>query len=79
MPRPSESRQDDLRDFVTRRIVHYWILNLIDRQLETFSDPTGPTAKPDFRTAEVRGPTDLVPLIVDGNEVGKLKVFDLLP
>jgi Uma2 family endonuclease len=60
-------------------IVHYWIVNLIDNQLETFSDPTGPVAKPDFRTTAILGPTDLVPLFVGGDEVGKLKVSELLP
>ena len=38
----------------------YWILNVVDRQLETFSDPTGPAAVPDYRTTQVFGPADEV-------------------
>jgi Uma2 family endonuclease len=60
-------------------VVHYWILNLIDRQLETFADPTGPAVKPEFRADAIMGPTELVSLFVDGNEVGRVKVSDLLP
>ena len=71
----------DLKKTIYARagIVHYWILNLIDRQLEMFSDPTGPTAKPDYLTTQDFAASDVVPLVIDGSEVGRLKVSDVLP
>src|SRR5579871_3042840 len=28
----------------------YWIVNLVDRQIEIYTDPTGPAEKPDYRS-----------------------------
>ena len=75
----SRDRGFKKRIYARAGIVHYWILNLIDRQVETFSDPTGPSANPDYRTTQVFGPADALPLVIDGKEVGKLCVADVLP
>src|SRR5207253_2718120 len=33
----------------------YWIVNLIDRCVEIYSDPTGPAKKPDYRHKQIYG------------------------
>ncbi len=57
----------------------YGILNLIDRRLEVYSEPTGPAQQPDYRQRRDFGPADTFPLMIDGQERGRVPVADLLP
>lgn len=57
----------------------YWIVNLIDRQIEVYTDPTGPADEPDYRKRRDFGADERVPVVLDGVEVGTLPVADLLP
>jgi Uma2 family endonuclease len=57
----------------------YWILNLVDRVLEVYEAPTGPSEQPDYGAARVYGAADVVPVVLEGVEVGKVQVADLLP
>jgi Uma2 family endonuclease len=67
------------RIYARARIPVYWIINLIDRRVEVYSNPSGPTKKPDYRRIQVLDLGDDVPLVIDGRTVGVLKVRDLLP
>jgi Uma2 family endonuclease len=60
-------------------IAVYWIVNLVDHQLEVHTDPSGACAQPDYATRQVFGPADEVPVVNDGVEVGRIAVRDLLP
>jgi Uma2 family endonuclease len=57
----------------------YWIVNLVEGTLEVHSDPTGAAEEPGYRTRRVYGPEDEVPLVLDGVEVGRIRVSELLP
>ncbi len=59
----------------------YWIVNLVDRRLEVYSEPSGPADAPDYRRRQIFGPGQRVPLILDGREVGcdRGAFLDLLP
>src|SRR5262249_10736519 len=46
----------------------YWIINIVDRCVEVYVDPTGPAKKPEYRDKQVFGTRDSVPLILDGEE-----------
>jgi Uma2 family endonuclease len=59
-------------------IPFYWIVNLVDRRLEVFSDPTGPSDTPDYRHRRDYAADDEPPLLIDGSEVGRVRVRDLL-
>jgi Uma2 family endonuclease len=53
----------------------YWIVNLVDRQVEVYTGP-----RPDgyaFRT--IYRPGQAIPVVLDGVEVGRVPVDDLLP
>lgn len=63
------------RIYARDAVPFYWMLNLVDNRLEVFSEPEGA----DYRTHEVFGPEDAVPLILDGREVARIAVKDLLP
>lgn len=53
----------------------YWIINLVDRQVEVYTDPHpgGYRSRTDSR------PGQDVPVVIDGIEVGRIPVADLLP
>jgi Uma2 family endonuclease len=65
--------------YARARIPVYWIINLVDNQVEVHTDPSGPGASPDYRRRQDYGPDDAVPLVLDGREVGRVPVRDLLP
>ena len=57
----------------------YWIVNLIDGQIEVYSDPSGPHEQPDYGQRQNYSLEDAVPVVVDGQEVGSFALKDLLP
>jgi len=57
----------------------YWIVNLLDGQIEVYTEPSGPTDQPDYRHQQNYGPADAVPVVIEDREVGRLSVQDLLP
>jgi len=66
-----------LEDYAVAGIPVYWIVNLVDGQVEVY---TGPTATPPaYRTRTDYRPGDAVPLVLDGTTVGTISVSDLLP
>ncbi len=67
------------RIYARASIPTYWIVNLPDHQVEVYTNPTGPTAEPHYQQQQVYRPGDLVPLVLDGQEVARIAVTDLLP
>jgi hypothetical protein len=57
----------------------YWIVNLQDRQVEVYTDPTGRASRPRYRTRRDYVETESVPLVLDGREVALISAVDLLP
>lgn len=72
-------RGPKLRSYARAAIVCFWIVNLIDRQIEVYTDPDAIAAVPRFRGTAVYRPGDVVPLTVGGEPVGPVRVADLLP
>jgi Uma2 family endonuclease len=67
------------RIYAAAGIPVYWIVNLVDRQVEVFTDPSGPGERPDYRTRQVFLAGDRVPVVLGGTETGWTAVRDLLP
>jgi len=67
------------RLYAAAGILVYWIVNLIDNQIEVYTDPSGPGDQPDYRHQQNYGPMDAIPVVIEGREVGHLVVQDLLP
>jgi Uma2 family endonuclease len=57
----------------------YWIVNLIDRQIEIYTQPSGPATQPDYAPPQIVPADGTVAVIIDGREVGRLAVNDILP
>ena len=72
-------QQEKRRIYARAGIPIYWIINLIGLRIEVYTDPTGPDALPDYRMRRDYGPDDEVPLVIEGREVARLAVRDLLP
>ncbi len=60
--------------YAQARIPVYWIINLVDRQVEVFSEPDsgGYRSRVDF------APGQDVPVVIDGIEVGRIAVSDII-
>jgi Uma2 family endonuclease len=74
------------RDAVTKKRVYaaagipvYWIVNLPQRCVEVFSEPSGAAEPPDYRRRDVYAESDEAPLTVAGAAVGRVAVAGVLP
>jgi Uma2 family endonuclease len=67
------------RLFAQERVPVYWILNLVDRQVEVYTDPSGATESPDYQHQQIYREGEEVPLVIEGRELGRIPVRDLLP
>jgi Uma2 family endonuclease len=72
-------QRDKTRIYARGGIPVYWIVNLVDRRIEVYTQPSGPTAVPSYSSFQTFQPGDAVPLILDGTKVGAVPVADLLP
>lgn len=72
-------RNDKGRAYARAAISCYWILNLVDRQIEVYTNPTGNVASPNYGQQDIYDIHAAVPFIVDGQERGPVPVRDLLP
>ncbi len=57
----------------------YWIVNLRERKVETYAEPSGAVDLPGYHRQQEFFPGEEVPLILDGVEIGRLSVSALLP
>jgi hypothetical protein len=57
----------------------YWILNLVDRRVEIYQEPAPTSDGADYAKVELVSDTEEAPLILDGVEIARIAVRDLLP
>lgn len=72
-------RADKCRIYARADVPFYWIINLIDRQVEVYSQPSGPTSAPAYAVRQDFRSGDSVPLVLDGATVLTIAVDSLLP
>jgi Uma2 family endonuclease len=72
-------REDKRRIYARNGIALYWIVNVADRIIDVFTDPSGPVLTPDYGTTTTYGSTDVVPVVLAGTTVGSVNAADLLP
>jgi hypothetical protein len=75
----SQDRGEKLRMYAEAKLPVYWIVNLVDNQIEVYTLPFGPAAKPSYGHRQDFSPNDEVPVVIDGREVGRIRVSDILP
>ena len=70
---------DKTRIYARDRIPVYWVVNLVDRRVEVYTNPNGPGDNPRYHTLDVYGPGKAVPVVLDGVTVGTIPVDELMP
>jgi Uma2 family endonuclease len=72
-------RTNKLRIYARAALPVYWIVNVVDRQVEVYEQPSGPTADPSYGASRIYKPGDAVPLELDRVLIGTIPVAELLP
>jgi Uma2 family endonuclease len=57
----------------------YWVVNIQDRWIEVYTQPTGTGAAARYAHRQDYRPGDAVPLVLAGAVVGQIPVLDVLP
>jgi hypothetical protein len=65
--------------YARSNIVAYWVIDVANSAVHVFTQPSGPTAAPEYASHVVIRPPDGVPLALDGVAVGPIPAADLLP
>ncbi len=73
-----QDRGIKLEMYARDRIPEYWIVNLVDRVVEVYTQPKGGKT-PSYRQMVSYGAGSSVPLRTAGKELGEIPVSDLLP
>ena len=73
------------QDRVAKKMVYagagiavYWIINLVDRQVEVFTEPTGAPELPDYRVMHIYKIDDSVRVLINHQSAGVIQVRNLL-
>ena len=72
-------RNDKWITYAAARIPVYWILDLNRRRLEVHTEPTGEGEGTTYTQTQFYGPDDEAPLVLDGREVARFPVREILP
>ena len=64
--------------YARERLPLYWIANLVDGRIEVFSDPKAGKS-PAYRQRRDFTAGEAVPLVLDGREIARIPVRELLP
>jgi Uma2 family endonuclease len=72
-------RADKCRIYARAGIPVYWIINLVDGQVEVYTDPDPAATPPAYRSRTDYRPVEDVPLVLDGATVASIPVSELLP
>jgi hypothetical protein len=75
----AQDREEKGKLYAQGRIPIYWIINLVNRQVEVYSRPSGPDPSPGYRRRDDYLINDSVPLVLAGQEVAQVAVKSLLP
>jgi Uma2 family endonuclease len=67
------------RLYAAAEIPLYWIVNLIEQQVEVYTQPTGEAEPADYRDRQDYRLPDSVSLVIEGEEIARVAVSDLLP
>jgi Uma2 family endonuclease len=75
----SDDRGIMQRIYARALIPVYWIVNLNQRQVEVYTNPSGPGDDPEYHQRQDFREADSVPVVIQGQEVGRIAVSALLP
>jgi Uma2 family endonuclease len=71
-------QEDKQRIYARARVEEYWIVNLVDHQVEVYTQPSGPAVQPAYAKMQVCPPGTSVPLSLDGVMLGQIAVDEMI-
>lgn len=74
-----KDRLDKSPLFADAGLACYWIVNIPKRRVEVYTDPAGRGESARYQRETTFGETAEVPVVIDGGEVGRVVVKDVLP
>ncbi len=72
-------RNTKLKVYAACSIPEYWIINLINRRVEVYTQPSGPAAEPQYQAKRYFEANQELELRIPGMTTGKIAVNDILP
>ena len=60
-------------------ILNYWLLNLLDSQLEVFTNPSGLVPMPGYQEQRIYRIEDRISLVLGLDDLGTIRIGDLIP
>ena len=75
----AKDRGPKYRRYAAAGIPVYWIVDLNRRQVEVHTDPVGRGKAAVYRSCVIAAEADQVAVVLDGREVGRVAVGDILP
>jgi Putative restriction endonuclease len=67
------------RRYASSCVASYWIVNLQKRRIEVYGDPSGRGRAASYRQVTFFGEGEEVAIRLDGQEIGRIAVGDILP
>ena len=74
----AHDRGDKARIYAQAGIPVYWVVNVVDKQIEVFTRPSGPAAAPASAQQGVFPIGTVVPVVLDGQTAGAIAVADVM-
>lgn len=68
-----------LRSYARHSIAEYWIVNLVDQQVEVYANPSGLVSRPAYRERNDYRQGQSIPFHLAGRPLGDISVADVLP
>jgi len=75
----SRDRKLKLPSYARAGVVCYWIINLIDRQIEVYTKPDPTADLPTYLDRKIFTPGQRLPLVIEQKTLAEIAVDDLLP
>jgi Uma2 family endonuclease len=72
-----KDRTVKLRIYAGARIPVYWIVDVNERTIDVYTDPSGEGRSAEYKTRRRFRPGERVPVVIDGGEIGQIAVSDV--
>jgi Uma2 family endonuclease len=71
-------RTDKARIYARAGIRVYWVVNVVDKVIEVYTQPSGPTPSPAYGKRDDYPVGTAVPVVLDGQAIGTIPVADVM-
>lgn len=72
-------REIKMRIYAAGGIPVYWLVNLGEKQIEVYTEPVKSADRSEYAHQQIYTLRDEIPVLIEGNEIARLMVRDILP